>query len=219
MKKVAVILSGCGVLDGSEIHESVACMLALTRAGVAYQCLAPNILQTQAINHLNQEKLPEVRQVLAEAARLARGDIRDIASVSANDFSAALYPGGYGAAVNLCDFASSGVGHHVQTDVLNFAQQMATTHKPQGFICIAPILIAKIYGPGVNATIGSDPAMVAAMLAMGNHHQIAQVTDIIIDETHKVVSTPAYMLANNIADVFTGIERLVQAVLALRTPS
>ena len=215
MKKFAVVLSGCGMMDGSEIHEAVACLLALTRAGVAYQCVAPNITQRQVINHLTNEKLSEERNVLIEAGRIARGQVQDIALVDTNDFAGAIYPGGYGAALNLCDFAITGVNHQVQADVLSFAQAMANAHKPQGFVCIAPALIAKIYGAGVMMTIGSDPDTIAVMTAMGNEHHVVNATDIILDEKHKVVSTPAYMAASNIAEAFDGIDKLVRCVVSL----
>lgn len=215
MKKIAVVLSGCGVMDGSEIHEAVACMLALDRAGATYQCIAPDIPQTQVINHVTNEKMGNSRNVLIEAARIARGNIKDITSVSASDFDGAIYPGGYGAALNLCDFAVNGINHQIQKDVLAFAQAMKKSNKPQGFACIAPALIAKIYGPGVNMTIGSDAGTAEVMQQMGNIHQVVKATETVVDEKYKVVSTPAYMSAQNMAAVFDGIDQMVRQVISL----
>lgn len=215
MATFAIVLSGCGVMDGSEIHEAVACMLALERAGMTYQCVAPNMPQTQVIDHILNEKMTETRNVLVESARIARGNILDMATIVSGDFAGAIYPGGFGCVLNLCDFFLAGADHHVQSDVLNFAQAMAKANKPQGFACIAPALIAKIYGPGVAMTIGSDLATAEAMVAMGNdHHCVVNATDIIIDAKHKVVSTAAYMSASNIAEVFDGIDKMVRAVVA-----
>lgn len=215
MKKVAVVLSGCGVQDGSEIHEAVACLLALQRAGAHYQCVAPNINQTQVVNHVTKEAMHETRQVLIEAARIARGDIHDISNVNSDDFSAAVYPGGFGAATNLCDFATKGADCTIEKHVLHFAQAMAKAGKPQAFACIAPVMIAKIYGPGVRMTIGHDANTQAVMKAMGNVHQEASANEIVVDEQHKVVSTPAYMEAKNIAEVFDGIDKMVKALMRL----
>ncbi len=216
MKKIAVVLSGCGVFDGSEIHESVCTLIALDKAGASYQCLAPSVEQTQVINHKTKEPMPEEsRNILVEAARIARGDIEDISKADSNDFAAAIYPGGFGAAANLSDFAKQGANCTVQKDVLRFAQAMATEKKPQGFICIAPTLISKIYGEGVELTIGDDKQTIQAISAMGGKHIEATVDSVVVDKKHKVVSTPAYMLATHISEVFEGVTKLVNKVLVL----
>lgn len=215
MKKVAVILSGCGVFDGSEIHEAVSTLLALDLAGAEYLCFAPNILQTQVTNHLTHELKNEKRNALEEAARIARGKIRDIKEANISELDAAIYPGGMGAALNLSDFAKKSAEMSVNADVLHFAQAMKNAGKPQGFICIAPTLISKIYGPGIEHTIGSDAATKSAIEKMGGKHIDCAVDHAVIDKQHKVVSTPAYMLANRISEVFTGVSALVKAVLAM----
>jgi enhancing lycopene biosynthesis protein 2 len=213
MKKIAVILSGCGAMDGSEIHESVLTLLALSKQGVHYQCLAPNMPQSRVINHFS--KLPEStrRNILEEAARIARGDIIDITQARVKDYAAVIIPGGSGAAWNLSDFASKGVACTVQPDVAHFVKAMAQAGKPLGFICIAPVLIAKILGPGIKMTIGNDQATADKVTAMGNIHVECRVTECIVDDLHKVVSTPAYMLGKSIAEVASGIEALVQQIL------
>lgn len=214
--KVAVVLSGCGVFDGAEIHESVLTMLALARAGAEIQFLAPNIPQARVVNHLSGEVAAgETRNVLVEAARIARGKIMDIAEADSRDYAAVFFPGGFGAATNLSDFADQGAACTVQPDVLRFAAAMAQAGKPACYICIAPALIPQIYGPGVKLTIGSDAATAKTIEAMGGQHVGCPVHEFVVDQKHKVVSTPAYMLAQNIAEAATGIDAAVATTLAL----
>lgn len=215
-KKLAVLLSGCGYLDGSEIHESILTLLALDRAQVQVQCFAPNIPQTQVVNHLTGEKVDnEQRNVLVEAARITRGDIKDIKQANANDFDGLIFPGGFGAALNLSDFATQGENCKVNPDVLNFARSIAQASKPIGFICIAPAMIPIIYGESVKLTIGNDQDTAKVLESMGAKHIECSVDNIIVDETHKIVSTPAYMLGPSISHVEKGINKLVQKVLTL----
>ena len=213
--KVAVILSGCGVYDGAEIYESVLTLLALEQAGCTYQCFAPNVLQAHVINHLTGEVMPETRNVLVEAARIPRGNVQDITSANADEFDALILPGGYGAAINLSDFAFKGAECSVQADVLAFCQAMVAQNKPLGFICIAPAMIPQVYGEGAKATIGNDAGAAAAIEAMGGVHINCPVDDFVVDEEHKVVSTPAYMLAGSISEAAAGITKLVQEVVRL----
>ncbi|WP_044873163.1 isoprenoid biosynthesis glyoxalase ElbB [Pseudomonas sp. LFM046] len=214
-KKVAVILSGCGVYDGAEIHESVITLLRLDQRGARVQCFAPNIAQHHVINHTNGEVMPESRNVLVESARIARGEIKDVRELVAADFDALIVPGGFGAAKNLSDFATSGANCIVQPDVLAAARGFAETGKPVGLICIAPHLAAKIYGEGVSCTIGNDAGTAAALAEMGAQHVDCVVSEIVVDEKRKLVTTPAYMLAQSIADAASGINKLVDRVLEL----
>ncbi|WP_137819000.1 isoprenoid biosynthesis glyoxalase ElbB [Pseudomonas sp. 2FG] len=217
-KKVAVILSGCGVYDGAEVYESVLTLLRLDQRGALVQCFAPNIAQHQVINHLSGEEMPESRNVLVEAARIARGQIKDVREAKAEDFDALILPGGFGAAKNLSDFASNGAHCSVQPDVLALAKAFAAAQKPVGLICIAPALAAKIYGPGVTCTIGNDVGTAAALSEMGVQHEACTVDEIIEDTERKLVSTPAYMLAQSISEAASGINKLVDRVLELTVP-
>lgn len=214
-KNVAVILSGCGVYDGSEIYESVLTLLRLDQRGARVQCFAPNIPQLQVIDHYRGEEMQESRNVLVEAARLARGNIKDVREGRGEDFDALILPGGFGAAKNLSDFAVSGAHCTVQPDVLAFAQAFAQAGKPVGLICIAPALAAKIYGPGVVCTIGNDPDTAAALTRMGAQHEVCAVDEIVVDTQRKLVTTPAYMLAKSIGETASGINKLVDRVLEL----
>ncbi|SDN81110.1 Enhancing lycopene biosynthesis protein 2 [Pseudomonas arsenicoxydans] len=214
-KKIAVILSGCGVYDGAEIHESVITLLRLDQRGAQVQCFAPNIAQLHVINHLTGDEMPESRNVLVESARIARGNIKDIREANVEDFDALIVPGGFGAAKNLSNFAIEGAGCTVQPDVLALTEAFAEAGKPVGLICISPALAAKIYGPGVTCTIGNDADTAAAMNKMGATHADCAVTDIVEDKARKLVSTPAYMLAQSISEAASGINKLVDRVLEL----
>lgn len=213
MKKVAVILSGCGVYDGAEINETVLTLLHIAKAGACYQCFAPDIEQLHTINHLTGEEMASTRNVLVEAARLARGDIQALTKLNANEFDALILPGGFGAAKNLSDFAVKGSDATLQGDVLKACQAFVSQDKASGFICIAPALIPLVYDKAVKATIGCDKEVAAAINSMGGEHIDCAVDEIVVDEQNKVVSTPAYMLAESILEADAGIEKLVAQVL------
>lgn len=213
MKTIAVVLSGCGVSDGSEIYETVCTLLSIEKAGAKYQCMAPNIPQSRVMNHLTKEVSPETRNVLVEAARLARGEIIDIAHANPKDYDAVIFPGGFGAANNLSDFAASGEKSHMETHALHFAKKMAELKKPAGFICIAPNLISHIYGRGVKMTIGTDQTTAHTLEKMGNLHIDCDCANIVVDENHKIVTTPAFMLGKSITEISVGIDKLVQEVV------
>ncbi len=214
-KKVAVILSGCGVYDGAEIHESVITLLRLDQRGAQVQCFAPNIAQMHLINHLTGEEMPESRNVLVESARIARGEVKDIREAKAEDFDALIVPGGFGAAKNLSNFAMEGANCSVHPDVLALAEAFAGACKPVGLICISPALAAKIYGPGVVCTIGTDAGTAAAVQKMSGTHEECDVHDIVEDTQRKLVTTPADMEAKSISEAAGGIYKLVDRVLEL----
>ncbi|KPH57718.1 isoprenoid biosynthesis glyoxalase ElbB [Pseudoalteromonas sp. NEC-BIFX-2020_002] len=215
MKKIAVILAGCGVYDGAEINEAVLTLLHIAKAGASYQCFAPDIDQLHTINHLNGEEMQPNRNVLVEAARIARGDIKALTELTANDFDGLIIPGGFGAAKNLCDFAIKGSDAQVNPQMLRACQAFANANKPAGYMCIAPAMIPLIYNTGVKATIGNDANTAHAMQKLGAQHVDCAVSDIVIDEQYKLVSTPAYMLAQSILEADAGIEKLVGAVLRM----
>ncbi|WP_339466852.1 isoprenoid biosynthesis glyoxalase ElbB [Pseudomonas capeferrum] len=214
-KKVAVILSGCGVYDGAEIHESVITLLRLDQRGAQVQCFAPNIAQMHVIDHLTGEPMPESRNVLVESARIARGEVKDIREANVEDFDALIVPGGFGAAKNLSNFAVEGANCSVNPDVLALSEAFADACKPVGLICISPALAAKIYGPGVVCTIGNDAGTAAAVEKMGGKHEECDVHDIVEDTQRKLVTTPAYMVAKSISEAAGGIYKLVDRVLEL----
>ena len=216
-KHVGVILSGSGFLDGAEIQEATLTLLFLDRRGAKVTAMAPNVAQMHVVDHVKgQPTSGENRNVLAEAARITRGAIADVKTVKASDLDALILPGGYGAAKNLCTFATEGVKLQVNPDVERLVRDMAAAGKPIGFICISPVIAAKVLGSRkVKLTIGNDPATAAALNALGAVHVDALVDQIVVDEKNKVVSTPAYMLGPSIAPVSAGIEKLVAAILEM----
>ena len=214
-KKIGVVLSGCGVNDGAEIHEAVLTLLAIDRAGAEAVCMAPNISQHHVINHITgEESLGEARNVLVESARIARGKIRDIATVKAVDIDALIFPGGFGVVKNLCDYAFQGATCSVTPEVARLATEVHAARKPIGVVCIAPVLVARIIGDEhPTITIGTDKAMAKDIEKMGAKHISCPVFEFVVDRERKIVSTPAYMLANNIQEAADGIEQLVVAVI------
>jgi len=216
MATIGVLLSGCGVYDGSEIHEAVLTLLALDRAGVKVQCLAPDMEQRDVVNHLTGEPVAESRNVLVESARIARGNIKDIREISATDIDGLIIPGGFGAAKNLSDFAFEGVSAQVHPEVKRLLNDMADADKPIGAICIAPATLVKALADRhPEVTIGSDLATAAAINSMGGKHCDCAVDEIHVDARLKIVTTPAYMLGSGIKDVVAGIEKLVIEVIRL----
>lgn len=215
MPKVGVVLSGCGVFDGSEIHETTLTLLNLDKKGVEIIIMAPNIEQKDVINHLNQEPLNEKRNVLIESARIARGNVVDIKNVKAEEIDALIFPGGFGAAKNLSDFATKGEDCQLNPDVERLIKDMHKLGKPMGFICISPVLAAKALGGKVQVTIGNDPNVSKAIEKMGAYHIECPSDMAVVDSKNKVVSTPAYMLASSIKELESGIKMLVKNVLKL----
>lgn len=211
--KVAVVLSGSGVFDGSEIHEAVSILVALDKLGAAYECLAPDVPQRHVIDHLKGVEDPAPRNVLTESARIARGKVRAIASARAADFDAVVLPGGFGAAKNLSSFAFDGAGCTVEPATAAFLSAAHAAGKPIGLACIAPVIAAKLFGADV--TIGTDKATADAIRAMGARHTDTDPTGVHVDAKHKVVTTPCYMNDVGPWTVFQGAEKMVAEVLRL----
>ncbi|MFT0211368.1 isoprenoid biosynthesis glyoxalase ElbB [Pseudomonas sp. F1_0610] len=214
-KKVAVILSGCGYLDGAEINEAVLSLLYLDLAGAQVQSFAPNIKQLHVVDHLTGEATQEQRNVLTESARIVRGKIQDLSQLKVENFDALVVPGGFGVAKNLSDFALKGADCSVNLEVLAALKSFKNAGKPVGLICIAPALAAAVYGAGVSCTIGTDKATAEVLQSMGAQHKDCAVDAIVVDTQHKLVTTPAYMLAESISQSAKGIEALVHEVLRL----
>lgn len=220
MPKIGLVLSGCGVYDGAEIHEAVIALLALDRAGAEVVVLAPDIEQLHTVNHLTGTEMSVgQRNVLLEAARIARGNIRELAQMDGSQLDGLVLPGGFGVAKNLSDYAMVGAECEVNPGVLRIVAEILAAGKPVGAICIAPVLIAKILQKldrrGVCLTIGSDANTAADIEAMGSKHVSCPVEDIVVDAPSKIVTTPAYMLGTQISAVAAGIEKLIAKVLEL----
>ncbi len=218
-KKVGVILSGCGFLDGAEVHESVLTLLNLDRAGAEAVCYAPNKIQMHVVDHASGNVAEgQERNVLAESARIARGKIHDLGQARVEDLDAVIMPGGFGAAKNLSNFASAGADAEVDATLVELLRGMLAAGKPIGVICISPaVLAAALRGTEISAklTIGSDAGTAAAIEAMGATHENCEVTEFTVDETNLIASTPAYMCDARISEVEVGIGKLVGAVLSM----
>ena len=218
MKKIGVLLSGCGVNDGAEIHESVITMLALDRAGVESVMMAPNIDQMHVVNHYTGQEMDEFRNVLVESSRIARGNIKDMAEVTGNDIDALIIPGGFGVVKNLCDYAMAGSECSINPDVFRLVSEVHLLQKPIGAICIAPAMMAKILGEqdeSAEMTIGSDESTANDIKTMGSTHVTCPVTEMVVDKEKKIITTPAYMEAQSIKEAAEGIEKLVVEILSM----
>jgi enhancing lycopene biosynthesis protein 2 len=212
MKKFAVVLSGCGVFDGAEIHEATLTMLAIMKHEATYEIFAPYVEQHHVINHITGEEMLEKRNVLIESARIARGKIKDLKDYEANSFDALIFPGGFGAAKNLCDFAFKGENCTVNPDVEKAILKTAGQNKPIGALCISPVIIAKIFGD-VEVTIGEEKGPSEAIEKMGATHIKTTHGEVIIDEKNNLFTTPCYMLDANILQIAEGAENIVRAMV------
>ena len=214
MKKIAIVLSGSGVYDGAEIHESTLTMLAVARQGAQYQCFAPDINQAHVINHLTGEEVQEIRNVLVESARIARGNVKPLSEFKADDYDAIIFPGGFGAAKNLCTFAFDGIDCTVIPEAEHAIREMVSADKPIGALCISPVLVTKILGD-VKVTIGQDEGTLQAIEQMGGFHENTNHGEIVVDDKYKLVTTPCYMLDASIDQIADGAENVVKKVLEL----
>ena len=216
--KVGVLLSGSGVQDGSEIHESVLTALSLEKSRAEIVFMAPNIDQMHVMNHYTGQEMDEFRNVLVESARIARGNIKDLAEIRAEDLDALIIPGGLGVAKNLSDYAMSGSECSVNPDVYRLVVEMLISKKPIGAICIAPAMMSKILSEqnlSANLTVGSDAATSKDIEAMGSQHQNCSTKEVVVDVKNRIVSTPAYMDAKSISEVAEGIEKLVNQIVSM----
>ncbi|MGN0033777.1 MAG: isoprenoid biosynthesis glyoxalase ElbB [Candidatus Limimorpha sp.] len=212
MKKVAVILAGCGPKDGSEIQETLTLLLALDQHNIEYHCFAPNENQYHVINHVTGETMDESRNVMVEAARIVRGDISPIEQFKADDFDALFFPGGFGAAKNLFSYAIDGANFTVNRYVEKAVKDMHTQNKPIGAMCISPIMIAKVLG-NVNVTVGCDNYPQADdVRAFGCTHTETQNGGVAIDKENKVFTTPCYMLNATLKDIYDCAWNMVEAM-------
>lgn len=214
MKKIAVLLSGCGVFDGAEIHEATLSLLAISRLGCSYEIFAPDINQHHVINHLTGEEMDETRNVLVESARIARGHIRDLKQFNPASFDGLLLPGGFGAAKNLSTWAFEGADASVLPEVEEAITGMVALKKPVGALCISPVILAKILGK-VHLTIGDDEGTIDALETLGAKHVYTTHGEVVVDPDHLLVTTPCYMLDANIVQIAEGASNVVDAMLKL----
>jgi enhancing lycopene biosynthesis protein 2 len=214
MKKFAVLLSGCGVFDGAEIHEATLSLLAISRQGASYEVFAPDINQHHVINHITGEEMNETRNVLVESARIARGKIRKLKEFNPASFDGLLIPGGFGAAKNLSTWAFTGADSSVLPEVEQAITGMVALKKPVGALCISPVLLAKVLGK-VHLTIGDDEATIDALESLGAIHVPTTHGEVVVDPDYNLVTTPCYMLDASISQIADGARNLVDAMIKL----
>jgi enhancing lycopene biosynthesis protein 2 len=215
-KTVGVVLAGCGFLDGAEIYESVLTLLFLDRAGVRYQCLAPDIPQMHVVDHVTKQPTNEQRRVLVEAARIARGTIQPLDDLWLTKLGAVIFPGGFGAAKNYCDYAVKGDACSIHPVVESFMQKAVAAKLPVGVICISPVVLARaLRDEDVHPrlTVGAPSGAAESVEHFGSRHVVCEVTDCVVDQERRIVSTPAYMCNAPISDVAKGIEKLVREIV------
>ena len=214
MKKIAVVLAGCGVYDGTEIHEAVLTLLAIKKNGADYEIFAPDIPKHHIINHYSGDTMQETRNVLIESARIARGKIKPLNLFLPKEFDAIVFPGGFGAAKNLSDFAFKGDKCTVNKDAENAIKAMHRLGKPIGAMCIAPVIIARVLGD-VELTIGQDLQTAQAIDNMGATHKTTSKGDVVVDIRNNIFTTPCYMLESSITDIALGTENLIKSILSV----
>ena len=212
--KFAVVLAGCGVYDGSEIHETTLTLLAIDKAGVDYQCFAPNINQHHVVNHLTGDEMNETRNVLIESARIARGNVKNLSEFNANEFDALIFPGGFGVAKNLSTLAFDGPNMCVDAIVEDAVKSAIEKGLPIGALCIAPAMIVKIL-EGAEVTIGNDQGTIGAIEALGGKHKLADHGEIVFDTKYKLVTTPCYMLNASISQIADGATNVINKLIQL----
>ncbi len=212
MKKFAVVLAGCGVFDGAEIHEAVLTLLAIDKLEASYQCFAPDIQQAHVIDHLKGEVAEESRNVLVESARIARGNIKPLNEYNPSDFDALIFPGGFGCAKNLCDWAFKGDDCAIDPEVERAVNATFDVNKPIGAMCIAPVILAKLFQKA-NLTTGQDPASGGFIEKQGNTYIHTTHGEVVADSDNKIFSTPCYMLDARISEIAEGTENIVREML------
>lgn len=216
MKNVAVVLSGCGFLDGAEITESVSTLILLSEKGVRFQIFAPDMECSDNVNHLSGESETHRKNVMVEAARIARGKVENISQLKATEFDALVFPGGFGVAKNLCNWASKGSQCDVHPEVERVILEFHSNSQPIGAICIAPALVARVLGKhNVALTIGNDEETALEIEKTGATHEACDVEDYVTDRENKVISTPAYMYEAEPHQVFNGIRGLIQELVEM----
>lgn len=213
-KKIAIILAGNGVYDGAETTETTMTMLSVMKNGGEYELFAPDMEQHHVVNHLNGEEMNEKRNVLIEAARIARGNIKALSELKMKDFDALMMPGGFGVAKNLSDFALKGADCTVLPDVERVIKETIEQGKPLGALCISPAVVARVL-EGAEVTIGQDKDTAAAIEKMGAKHKNTDHAEIVIDKKYKIASTPCYMLDANVLQIADGAENVTKAVFEM----
>jgi enhancing lycopene biosynthesis protein 2 len=214
--KFAIVLSGCGVYDGAEIHEATLTMLAIDRHGCDYQIFAPNIMQHHVLNHITGEEMDEARNVLVESARIARGNIKPLSEYKQSDFDGLIFPGGFGVAKNLSSYAFDGTDMRIDKVVEQAVKETHKARKPIGALCISPIVIAALIS-GAEVTLGSDNRYDDEVSKLGGKNKTTANKQVVVDTKNKIVSTPCYMNDARVSDIADGADLLVKELIKMKS--
>jgi enhancing lycopene biosynthesis protein 2 len=223
---IGVLLSGNGVYDGAELQETVFVLAAIDRNGATAMCMAPNVEQHHVINHLTGEEMPERRNVLVEAARVARGAIRDVETVGAEELDAIVLPGGFGTAKNLTSWAFDGPSGSVHDGTAKLLRSMHAAGKPIVGLCMAPVVIAKSFqGHNIQATLTVGSAQEASpydiaginqgVEATGAIAKAATLREIVIDNSNRVITAPCYMMEGSISQIQKNINQALDSLFEM----
>jgi len=226
MKKIAVLLHGNGVYDGTEIHEAVLSLLAIAENGGEAVCFAPNINQYHVIDHTTGEEMNETRNILVESARIARGNIIDIKDLKVSDVDGLVMPGGFGTAKNLTKWAFDGPEGEIDKDVKRVITEFVSAKKPIVGLCMSPTTIAKALEDkeySVNLTVGTTKekspyeieAISEGMNSLGHKAEMKSISEISFDEKSNIITAPCYMMEASIVDVRNNIKQAVDKLFSL----
>lgn len=224
--KIGVLLSGCGVYDGAEIHESVLALLAIEEVGAEAVCLAVNQNQHHVVNHLTGEEMPESRNMMVEAARIARGAVKDITNYDVSQLDALVIPGGFGSAKNFSTWAFDGPNGTILPEIKGLIQQFIANKKPIAALCVSPVVLALAIGDlGLHPTmtLGSNlekspydiQAFSAGMEQKGVQAEMKTIRQVSVDEKLKIVSAPCYMMEASVLEIRNNISQALQALIKL----
>jgi enhancing lycopene biosynthesis protein 2 len=224
--KIGVLLSGCGVYDGAEIQETVFALLAIEELGAEAICLSVNKNQHHVVNHLTGEEMPESRNMLVEAARIARGAVHDISTFDNTQIDALVIPGGFGSAKNFTTWAFEGPNGSILPEIKELIQQCISDKKPIAALCVSPVIVGLALNQSdlqATMTLGTDKekspyeinAFSSGLSQTGVQVEMKTIREIALDEKLKIVSAPCYMMDASIVEIRTNIQQAMQALIQL----
>lgn len=224
--KYAVLLHGCGVYDGTEIHEAVCTLLAIAQAGHEYQCIAPDVAQYHVIDHTTGNEMKESRNVLVESARIARGDVKRVDEINVADYAGLVMPGGFGTAKNITTWAFNGPAGEIEPKTRKLILGFAEARKPIAALCMSPTTLAKAFEGTqfmAHLTVGStaEPspydigAISEGMESIGAVAEMKTVREIAVDEELKIITAPCYMMEANIVEVYENTRQAIAELIRL----
>ena len=213
-KKVAIILSGCGGLDGSEIGETICSILALEGGGFSWKAFSMDKLQKKVISALSMKEMNEKRNMMEESARITHGKIEDISKLEVNEFDVLWLPGGYGMVCSFSDIGEKGENGSVSSEISTVIKKFHEQKKIIVGICIAPSVIAKsLEKVQLTITLGEAENFYSLLKRLGHNPKKVTSSEFIYDKEHKIYSTPAYMDKNaSCLKIFHTCQKIVGSI-------